>query len=209
MLHIRAHRRTTAPSKGFTLMELLVVMSLFTTVVLIASDIFLLSNRASRKVFGLERTQADARYTMEAITREIRTGVLDYAYYAGRGSAIGTPEPELALIESDNTPIKFKVSDSANAGLCADANSSPCLLVTVGAASPAAVTPKNVAVISAKFYISPDVDPTVFNTATGAYNSDIQPHVTAVLVLQSKGGAAAEQSVIYLQTTATNRSYRR
>lgn len=190
-------------------MELLVVMSLFTTVVLIASDIFLLSNRASRTVFGLERTQADARYTMEAITREIRTGAIDYSYYAGRTPALGLPDSELALIESDNTPIKFKVSDSSTASLCADTNSTPCLLVTVGAGSPAAVTPKNVSVVSAKFYLSPSVDPTVFNTGTGAYNSDVQPHVTVVLVLQSKTGAAPEQSVTYLQTTATSRSYKR
>ncbi len=190
-------------------MELLVVMSLFTTVVLIASDIFMLSNRASRKIFGWERTQADARYTMEAITREVRTGSVDFGYYAGRGTAIGTPESELALIESDTTPIKFKVSDANNASLCADLQSAPCLLVTVGTGAPAAVTPKNVAVISAKFYISPATDPTVFNASTGSYDSDIQPRVTAVLVLQSRGGAAAEQTVVYLQTTATSRSYKR
>jgi prepilin-type N-terminal cleavage/methylation domain-containing protein len=209
MQYFRAHRRSTAASKGFTLMELLVVMSLFTTIMLIASDIFLLSNRASRKVFGLERTQADARYTMEAITREVRTGQVDFAYYAGRTAPLSTPDGELALIESDNTPIKFRVSTSAESNLCADANSSPCLLVTVGAGSPAAVTPKNVAVSSAKFYVAPSVDPTVFNTGTGAYNSDVQPRVTVVLVLQSKGAKAAEQSVVYLQTTAASRSYKR
>jgi prepilin-type N-terminal cleavage/methylation domain-containing protein len=196
--------------RGFTLMELLVVMSIFSTVVLMASDIFLMSDRAERKVFASERIQADARFTMEAIVREIRTGTLDYSYYSGRGTPIGTPDGELALIESDGTPIKFKVSDDTNANLCANAQSAPCLLVTVGAnATPAAITPQDEAVRTVKFYISPTSDPNVFDPATGTYANDVQPHVTVVLVLESRDDRSGEQSVVYLQTTAENRSYLR
>ncbi len=203
------HARGGRDSRGFTLMELLVVLTIFSMVVTTATDIFLLTNRSQRKIFGLERTQADARYTLEAIAREVRTGSIDYAYYAGRAAPLGVPDAELALIDSTNAPIKFKVSDASNETLCADANSRPCLLVTVGAASPAAITPKNVAVRTAKFYVSPTSDPMTYDTTSGTYASNVQPHVTIVLVLESRGDRAGEQSVVYLQTTVTNRGYKR
>jgi prepilin-type N-terminal cleavage/methylation domain-containing protein len=208
MRHSTRHARATN-DRGFTLMELLVVLGLFSTVVVASSDIFLLANRSQRKLFGLERTQADARFTMEAITREVRTGLIDYAYYAGRGTAMGTPDGELALIDSTNTKVKFQVSDTSNEANCADASSKPCLLVSVGGGTPTAVTPKGVQVNNAKFYISPTTDPNVLDPNTGAYAANVQPHVTVVLILRSTRERSTEQSVVYLQTTATNRKYKR
>ncbi len=203
------HGRRGTGAKGFTLMELLVVLTIFSMVVTTATDIFLLTNRSQRKIFGLERTQADARYTLEAIAREVRTGTIDYAYYAGRAAQLATPDAELALLDAANSPLKFKVSDSGTEALCADANSRPCLLVTVGANPPAAITPKNVAVRTAKFYVAPTSDPMSYDVTTGSYASNVQPHVTIVLVLESRGDRAGEQSVVYLQTTATSRGYKR
>lgn len=210
MTHRHAiHGRAPVGAKGFTLMELLVVLTIFSTVVVSATDIFLLVNRSQRKIFGLERAQADVRYTIEAITREVRTGSIDYAYYAGRGTPIAVPEPELALVDSSNTPIKFKISDAGTNALCADAQSTPCLLVTVGTNPPAAITPKNVAVRVAKFYVAPITDPLIFNVAGGTYPTNVQPRVTIVLALETRGDRQGEQSVVYLQTTAANRGYKR
>jgi len=190
-------------------MELLVVLTIFSTVVTSATDIFLLTNRSQRKIFGLERAQADARFTIEAITREIRTGSIDYAYYAGRAAPMAIPDAELALIDSSNTKIKFEVSTVSNQALCADAQSRPCLLVTVGTNPAVAITPKKVAVRTAKFYIEPLTDPLTYDPVAGVYTTNVQPHVTVVLALESRGDRAGEQSVVYLQTTATNRGYRR
>lgn len=190
-------------------MELLVVLTIFSTVVVAASDIFLLANKSQRKVFGLERAQADARFTLEAITREVRGGTIDYAYYAGRTLPMATPDNELALIDSTNTKIRFETSTVATQSACADAQSRPCLLVTVGANPAVAITPKKVAVRTAKFYISPTSDPMAYDVGTGTYPVNVQPHVTIVLSLQTVGDRTGEQSVIYFQTTATNRGYKR
>lgn len=199
--------RRRAADRGFTLVEMLVTMALFSTVVVIAADIFMLTGRAQRKLYGLERTQADARFTLEAIVREVRTGRIDYAYYAGRGTPLAVPDAELALRDSTDTPIRFRLSTSA--AQCIDANSSPCLLVTVGSNSEQAITPRNVAVLSAKFFVSPGADPATFDPVTGTYAKNVQPHVTVALVLESRGVRAAEQSTVYVQTTATSRSYKR
>lgn len=197
--------------RGFTLMELLVVLGIFSMVVTAASDIFLMTNRSQRKVFGLERTQADARFTLEAMAREIRTGVIDYAYYAGRTLPLGTPDTELALIDSTNVPLRFALSSSPAECDRPEAATSPCLTVTINddPLTTSAITPKGVAVRGVAFYVSPTADPLTFNPLTGAYGADLQPRVTIVLTLASTGGRADERTTLNMQTTVTNRKYRR
>jgi prepilin-type N-terminal cleavage/methylation domain-containing protein len=196
-------------NRGFTLMELLVVLGIFSMVVTSASDIFLLTGKSQRKIFGLERTQADARFTMEAIAREVRTGTFDWAYYAGRTLPLGLPDNELALVDSTQTALRFSMSDSNTNALCPDAASTPCLLVTVGTNTPTPLTPKGVVVRNLAFYIAPQLDPSVFNPATGTYASTEQPRVTIVLVLESITERVGERSIVSIQTTVTNRLYRR
>jgi prepilin-type N-terminal cleavage/methylation domain-containing protein len=203
-------RRDSGPARrdsGFTLIELLVVLGIFSTVVVLASDIFLVTNRSQRELFGAERTQADARYTLEAIAREVRTGSIDYDYYVSRGTPIGTPDTELALVDSTDTPIRFRLSTSASQ--CLDATVSPCLLVRVGSGTEQSITPRNIAVLSAKFYITPATDPTIFDAVTGLYGQNVQPHVTVALQLQSRGERVTERTTVYVQTTSTSRAYSR
>lgn len=207
MWHARRHQKDD--SRGFTLMELLVVLGLFSTVVVAASDIFILSNRSQRKILSLERTQADARFTMEAVTREVRTGKVDFEYYVTRGTPIGTPEAELALIDSTNTPIRFHQSDAGNATFCPNTESTPCFLVTLGDDDPVSITPKGVLVRNARFYISPDSDPTVFDAGTGTYLVNEQPRVTVVLVLDSVTTKAEDRARVQFQTTIASREYAR
>lgn len=202
-------KRQKGGDHGFTLMELLVVLGLFSTVVVVASDIFILSNRAQRKILSLERTQADARFTMEAITREVRTGDVDFGYYAARGTQIGRPEAELALIDNTNTPIRFHQSDAGNSMFCPDTESTPCLLVTLDVNDPVSITPKGVLVRNARFYISPSSDPDVFDPGTGTYPVNIQPRVTVVLVLDSVAQKAEDRVRVQFQTTIASRTYAR
>jgi prepilin-type N-terminal cleavage/methylation domain-containing protein len=203
----QAHIPWTEDSRGFTLMELVVVLGIFTTVVVAASDIFLLASRSQRKIFNLERTQSDARFTMEAITREIRTGEIDYGYYEARAAPIGFPDDELVIIDSNNTRIRF--FRSLDPSECVDAASTPCLMVGVDANAPVTITPKDVVVRNASFYVTPQQDPQSFDPATGTYAADVRPHVTIVLMLESTRGRAGEGAVVSLQTTVATRTYRR
>jgi hypothetical protein len=144
---------------------------------------------------------------MEAITREVRTGTIDFDYYAARATPPALPDTELALISSDNSRLRFHRSDASNEAYCADAASRPCLLVTVDGNDPAAITPKGSKVTSVGFYVAPSADP-FYYTPTG-WQSDVQPHATIVLSLESVGGRVGETATINLQTTATSRAYRR
>lgn len=193
---------------GFTLMEMLVALSLFSIVLASATEIYLLAGTTQRKAFTMERVQSDARYSMEVMTREIRGDAIDYDYYAGRAAPLGLPDTELALVAPDNSHIRFEKSGPGTEEACADAASRPCLLVVVDGSEPVAITPKGVGLTNLKFYVAPIDNPFYFDPTSG-YVSNVQPHVTVVMSLASVGGKAAEQASINLQTTATSRAYRR
>lgn len=192
-------------------MEMIVALGIFTTVVASVSNIFMLASRSQRKVFTMDRAQSDARFVMEAIAREVRMGTIDFSYYAG------LPEPfqELAMIDTTGQSLRFHRSTSENDDKCADANSNPCLLVTIGSNEPEAVTPKGVKILNTRFYVTPKVDPWEFHPELGGYASNEQPRVTIVLVTESStpGKAAAvaaqDRSIMYVQTTVTSRNYKR
>lgn len=203
------HRSLPRKSSGFTLMEMLVALTIFSTLVVAATGIFLLASRTQRKVFDLESMQASARYTMEAMVREIRTGTLDLDHYAARDLPIATPDAELALIDSEGERIRFFESGENHGGYCMNDDSRPCLLVTVGGGPPAPISPKGIKVRSVSFYISPEVDPFGFDPASGSYLSDIQPSVTILLAFESSSRKIDERTYTHLQTTATSRRYER
>lgn len=60
--------------KGFTLIEVLVALAVFSTAVTIVTDVFLMSAKAQRKILATQRLQADARFVLETMAREARMG---------------------------------------------------------------------------------------------------------------------------------------
>jgi prepilin-type N-terminal cleavage/methylation domain-containing protein len=198
-----------AGQRGFTLMEMLVALGLFSMVLAAATDIYLMAGRTQRKAFSMERLAADARFALEAVVREARTGEIDYGYYDARGTALGGAVTELALVSPDGTALRFFESGEGTARYCVDEASAPCLLVAVDGGTPAAVTPRGVQVASLAFYVRPIADPFTWSSAPGDYGSDDQPRVTAVLYLRSAAERLGEDSAVYLQTTVTSRLYRR
>lgn len=63
-------------SKGFTLVELIVSLSLFTTVVLATVSSLLVVNDASRKAQSMRAVMDNLNFAMETMARSIRTGSL-------------------------------------------------------------------------------------------------------------------------------------
>ncbi|MBU0625856.1 prepilin-type N-terminal cleavage/methylation domain-containing protein [Patescibacteria group bacterium] len=193
--------------RGFSLMEMLVAVTIFSMLIVTATNIFLLASRSQRKVFDMESMQAGARFTLEAMTREIRTGLIDYDYYADRDLALQTPEKVLALVDSEEMLLKFYESDESNEDNCPDEASRPCLLIEVGDYEPFSLSPKGSKVQSVDFFISPEQDPFSFDPAISGYAADVQPSVTILLALESVGRRFDERSFLSLQTTVASRKY--
>ncbi len=192
--------------RGFSLMEMLVALGLFSMVMVSAPDIYLLASRSQRRALSMERAQSDARFAMEAITREIRGGSIDYGYYA---ESAASPVDDLALIASDGSELVFSRSTSTTASACPDAESVPCLLVSIDGSDPVSMTSRGISVSGLNFYVGPFDDPFAFDESIGDYGSNVQPHVTVSMTLRSVGGRDDDQSTVHLQTTATSRTYRR
>ncbi len=188
--------------KGFTLIEMLVVLAIFSVATVVIVDIFMMASRAQKRTLVIQKIQSDARYSVEAIAREARMDMIDYNYYGG---TVVSPTEVLALRDQDDNQIIFKKS-SENCPSGTD----QCLVVSIdGGASWASITSKGVRVISLDFYIAPAVDPFKLNLENGTYDSDDQPRVTAILSTEGVGVRPEEQTTVNLQTTVSSRVYRR
>ena len=68
---------------GFTLVELLISVGLFAVVIVFFSSIFIQSIRISHEANAQNQIYEDARFLMQRISKEIRSGMIDYdEYYA-------------------------------------------------------------------------------------------------------------------------------
>lgn len=86
--------------RGFTIIELMVAMSLFVIVVGIASGTFINSLRTQRNVVGLMAANDNASLTLEQMTREIRTG-----------SAFSAAGNTLTFTNYEDTPVSYSLTD--------------------------------------------------------------------------------------------------
>jgi len=191
---------------GFTLIEMMVALAIFSVATTVIVDIFMTASRAQRRTLAIQKIQSDARYSMEAMAREIKMDMTNYDW-SGYSGGIAVPEDELALKDADDNSIVFKKS-----GENCPAGTNNCLVVSLDDGTTwESITSKGINVLDLKFYIYPSKDPfkLVKIGEVYTYETDDQPRVTIVLVAKGVGGRPDEQQTVYLQTTVSNRIYRR
>ena len=71
MIHMK---KTTLNNRGFTLMELLVAMTVFLVVIGLSSGIFLQTLKSQRTITRFSESMNNATLSLEQIAREVRTG---------------------------------------------------------------------------------------------------------------------------------------
>ncbi len=175
-------------TSGFTLIEMLVAVALFATVVAISGGVYLSIMKAQLRSINMRKVQEDSRYALEAVGREFRMGEVDHDYYGGE---IPSPTPTLALINSRGVKIKFRFESER-------------LEKKVGDGSFIPLTQESTKVTNSEFYISPLTDPFV----EGGKN--IQPRVTVCLTARSGSpGVPGRETEIVLQTTISSHTYKR
>lgn len=180
-------------TSGFTLVEMLVTMSIFITALTILSAIFLLTNKSQRKTQALQEVQTDARYAMEVLSQQVRRGNIDYDYYGG--SIDSNPQTILALRDPSNNQILFRF----------DAGSRGRLQISQdGGGIWTDITPQNLSLQSLYFYLSPSANP----FANQPLNNQ-QPLVTINLASKSVTVDGQDIATTYLQTTVSSRQYSR
>lgn len=102
--------RKTKTQSGFTLIELMVSLSLFTVVILAAVSSLYTVNSAARKVQGMRTVMDNLNFAMESMSRTIRTG--SNIVCGGEGSS--TPDCPFSSLGTNSKILVTSTFDGNN-----------------------------------------------------------------------------------------------
>lgn len=179
---------------GFTLVEMLVAATVFVTSTLVLVQVYSVTQKNQERVAGESLVISEARYALEAIVREMRTGSINYSYY---GAPVTGIVNTLALRDSSGNSLLFKKGAKGD-GSCSLVSN--CILYSINSSVWSKLTKDDTNISRLDFYIFPST----FDVA-----STVQPRVTIVLTLENLAARPGEQKVITVQTTAASRIYLR
>ena len=190
MTGVKKERKSLA---GFTTLELILVLAIFVVTSTSLASTFLYSQRLERSTSAKLTADSEARFTIEAIAREIRRDQIDYFSYAGTIDPID--QTELKLKDLRGRSIIFKKNVVTGIGVAQ---------VSVdGGVVWSDLTSNKVDVQVLRFYIAPATDP----FATQAVSNE-QPRVTIAGSFKSLEKDSPQLPTI-ISTTITSRFYGR
>ncbi len=182
-------------ARGFTLMETLVALTLFSVVVTIGTDLFFTFQRVSKRTEALENLVSNARFITERFASEVRAGTIDYTRYT---TPISGRQTALYLSDTTGSAVDFVYDEDTDV-----------LLLTIPTGSESLVS-SGVRLRDVAFYITPGDDPFRFDIVPGDFAADIQPRVTIFLSFDNDLAVDNANYTRYdVQTTISSRTYRR
>lgn len=184
--------------KGFTLLEMLVVSVIFVMAMTAMVSIFVQTNRAQKRLANSEKLQADTRYVVELIAREVRNNKVDYDFYTTGDDLGAQPLDFLALKNTDDQAIRFHFTNN-KIEICRHVSE----VINCEADIYYDVTPEDISVTLMKFFITPDTNPFVLYGA----EDNLQPLVTIALTTQSLTPDLNTPEWIRYQTAISSRYY--
>jgi Tfp pilus assembly protein PilW len=183
---------------GFTVVELLIAITLFGLMSLVLVQTFVSFNRLHRRTANAAVLGQDARFAMELLVREARNKRLEY----DPGIPLPAVSSEVRLRGADGATVELALrADAATCG----AKVPSCLGLSVdGGTSWAPITSSLVEVTRFDVHVRPPDDPFANGSAT-----DIQPFFTAVLGLRYLDPDPRNRATIETQTSVSSRVYAR
>lgn len=207
--------------KGFTLVEILIAVSIFTLITMVVSGIYLAFSRAQTNTKASLTLLNDAQYTLEVMSREIRNSSLIFPTIddTACNSLIDPVDQDFdncifleresgqtivfarytSLTDADDRRLYYLVLDCDEQYSSCEVWDDNPLNYTIFLSRDT----NKVEVEELAFIISPDTNPYI----EGGTNQ--QPRVTIQLKVKSTGERAIERVVHLLQTTVSSRIYRR
>jgi prepilin-type N-terminal cleavage/methylation domain-containing protein len=184
--------------RGFTLIEMLVSVAIFATVMTIALGALLSMSESDRRAQTLKSVINNLNFSLDAMSRSIRTGrnyhcdvtitspALDAARDCDQSSSGAT---SVAFLSADNQTVQYC---RGNGSTCDPAGTA--VLVKKGAGAFAPLTAAEVNITNLRFFV------------TGATSAALQPHVV-ILLSGSVPVSASQTSTFDLETSVTQRLY--
>jgi type II secretory pathway pseudopilin PulG len=174
---------------GFTAVELLVSVALFTIIIAITSGVFIRSLRTQRAIVSFIAANNNASLTIEQLAREIRTGQT-FCTGANSGCALVSGAfKNLTFTNAKGEKVKYELSEPQQIGSATIQS----ILRSVNDGTPIALTADNVNIKNLSFYL------------LGQDAGDNQnPRITIALSVGATGIAFSD-AIINLQTTISSR----
>jgi prepilin-type N-terminal cleavage/methylation domain-containing protein len=207
---IKKKNKIFSQKRAFTLIEMLVSISITTMAIVGATGIYLRIIGTREKTLGQLNIQANGQYLMSLMVKDIRAGRIDYSAY---DSPIINPPGELYLLDSSENQVRYRVSPGTPVedGACLD-ESGRCTLQRCENADCTddnnfqtitidnnfqTITMVNISVERLDFYIFPTTNPFTAGSITYTH-----PRVTIILKLKSllEKGTIGEKHLVLQQT---------
>jgi prepilin-type N-terminal cleavage/methylation domain-containing protein len=191
--------------KGFTLVEMLVSLALFTTVATMAVGTLLILINGNSQVTGEQITLTSLSFALDSMTREIRTGS---EYYCGtvnqvRGGSVTGSSTIVQNCTAGNVGLSFReAGESITAGASQNRIAyyfeNNQLWRQVGGGTPQEIVTNDVQIIDARFIV------TAANPLSAAGTEIRQPTVT--ILIEARASSTDATKTFTLQSTVTQRS---
>ncbi len=144
---------------GFTLIEMVIALSIFTVTILVATNIYLLVSNAQQRALAAQKILDDVRALFETMTQEVRLGTINYAYYEANNIDLhpeaGAAPTVLAVVDQLGGQIFFRL-DGGAVQYCEEVSGTDCDPTGSGWLD---VTPAGVTIDHLSFVITPSADP--------------------------------------------------
>ncbi len=197
--------QTLRHSAGFTLIEMLVSLALFTIVATIAVGTLLVLINGNSRVVGEQSVMTGLTFALDSMSREIRTGT---DYYCGSiaqvsGASVTGSSTNVSNCTSGNVAFSFReagesITGGSSQGRIAYYFSNNMIYRKVGTGTPVPIIGDDVRVTSARFVV------TGSEKLTANLTDKVQPIVT--LVMTAVASSSDGLSPFTVQTTVTQRA---
>lgn len=208
--------------RGFTVIEVIIVMAIFSIVMGVIIQIFIFTTRTQRRSRSMQEAYAQGRAAVESLVREAQNGSVDYSFYADPASGVSLvaqPVSVVALRDSQGQTVRFR---------CTEDPGTPDTVVPCAAATPArgvvqvcrgsacaaggwaGVTDGAADITSWRTWLGPVADPFSRDPdSPSSYMAYEQPWVTVSATVQPHPVAGGTLLPVRLQSTVSSRTYLR
>lgn len=190
---------------GFTIVEMLVVIVIFSTASVVIAAISINFTHLHRRVANAETLGEELRYMTEFIVRQTRNRAVSYS-----PNPLAYQRNRLDLVNGDDELTAFSFASAADAA-CSGLNvTTGCLAMFEEGTTPSWVPLSGRRIDIKRFivYTSPISDPFA-PIGYGTYANDSQPIVTIFIEAEYRSDNPNESASMTLQTSVSSRVYQR
>lgn len=188
---------------GFTMIELLVVLLLFSLGSISITATYINLSRLHRRVANAEVLGQELRYITELMVRATRNYRVSYVT-----NPVNYSRTFVDLLNSSNNQVSFAWSAAGNA-VCSGLNvQTGCLTMYVQnvTASYIPLSSKNIDILDFRVYTTPVSDPFT-PVSLGVYANNRQPVITYFIKAQYYSSDPRERPTLTVQTSVESRVY--